>query len=257
MSNRIRNALDDIKATDELKSNTMDFMENEIARRKKKFFSFKRSAIVVYMFLLIIVGGFCGSYYVFSSPISYISIDINPSIELTLNRFDKVIDVTSYNESGGEVVQNLHLKNKYYTDVIEELLLEEKLQSYINEDSILSFTVISQNEEAILNEIKQCEGYKKYNAQCYGQNEDNMIKAHESGLSFGKYRAYQELLKYDPNFSVDKIKDMTMREIRDIIDEHAGKASSLEDIQEQNGNANQWNENGKKGNGRGYQGGKN
>ena len=44
-----------------------------------------------------------------------------------------------------------------------------------------------------------------------------MEQAHEAGLSYGKYKAYLELQALDPTITVVEIQNMTMREIRDLL----------------------------------------
>lgn len=56
-----------------------------------------------------------GGYHLYFTPTSIISMDINPSIELEINRFDKVIGVDGYNEDGENLVESLHMLNENYT----------------------------------------------------------------------------------------------------------------------------------------------
>ena len=53
---------------------------------------------------------------------------------------------------------------------------------------------------------------------CYHADEEEITAAHEEGLSCGKYRAYLELKKLDPDVTVDEVRGMTMREIRERIE---------------------------------------
>ena len=62
--------------------------------------------------LLLMLG--VGFWQLWRTPVSYISIDINPSIELALNRLDRVVAVTAYNEDGAAVAQGLSLENRPY-----------------------------------------------------------------------------------------------------------------------------------------------
>lgn len=41
-----------------------------------------------------------GGYTVYSRPVSYISIDVNPSIELAVNRFDRVVSAKATTQTG-------------------------------------------------------------------------------------------------------------------------------------------------------------
>ncbi len=44
------------------------------------------------------------------TPVSYISIDVNPSIELSLNRFGRVVSATAFNAEGRKILETLSLK---------------------------------------------------------------------------------------------------------------------------------------------------
>lgn len=55
------------------------------------------------------------------------------------------------------------------------------------------------------------------------------MRAHEAGLSYGKYMAYLELKELDPDIAPEDVQGMTMREIRDRIGQLSGNAE-LSDI---------------------------
>ena len=48
-----------------------------------------------------------GGTWLYFTPTMEISVDINPSIELGVNRFDRVISVDGYNEDGQALAQLL------------------------------------------------------------------------------------------------------------------------------------------------------
>ena len=48
--------------------------------------------------------------------------DINPSIELSVNRFDRVIAVTGFNEDGQVLSRELDVKYKDYAQAVEQVL---------------------------------------------------------------------------------------------------------------------------------------
>lgn len=48
------------------------------------------------------------------------------------------------------------------------------------------------------------------------------MAAHEAGMSFGKYKAFLELQALNPDITAEDIKDLTMRQIRDMIAELSG-----------------------------------
>lgn len=56
------------------------------------------------------------------------------------------------------------------------------------------------------------------NAYCYFVTPEEVASAHETGLSCGKYRAFLELQLLDPDITPEAVQNMTMREIRELID---------------------------------------
>ncbi len=81
------------------------------------------------LFLLMGMGG----YAWIQLPVSYVSIDVDPSIELALNRFDKVISVAAYNDEGKRIIEKLSLKGKKYTEAIDLLVESEDMKSWSGE----------------------------------------------------------------------------------------------------------------------------
>ena len=59
----------------------------------------------------------------------------------------------------------------------------------------------------------------KRNVYCYSAQGEEVEDAHKAGLSYGKYKAFLEVQELDPNITVSEIQHMTMREIRELIDE--------------------------------------
>ena len=70
----------------------------------------------------------CMLMMVFFLPINktqaetYISLDINPSIQIVVDKNDKVIDVVAYNEDGEQLLCDTDYKDHNYLDVCKDLL---------------------------------------------------------------------------------------------------------------------------------------
>lgn len=56
-------------------------------------------------FMLLATGG--AGYATVVSPYSHVTLDVNPSIEYTLNRFDQVVSIDCMNDEGQEIVDNI------------------------------------------------------------------------------------------------------------------------------------------------------
>lgn len=225
--NKIKNSFDCVTADEELKSKTLAYIhnkKNKYSSRKIRFKRYFRYAVACTAAIFIFTG--YGTYLLFTSPVSYISIDINPSFELALNRFDRVITASAYNDESREILSNIDLSGKSYIDAVDTLLSNSEMTPYLGENCELSFTVISENEEDLINGIQSCNGFNKYGGQCKSGNIDLKNEAIQSGLSFGKYKAYLELLQYDSSITTEDCKNMTMREINELINEYTNNTQS-------------------------------
>lgn len=72
--------------------------------------------------------------WAYLAPYSYVSLDVNPSFEFSVNRFDRVLTVKAVNDDGEEFVKNINvqgLKNKEIQNAVKNILNELENQGYI------------------------------------------------------------------------------------------------------------------------------
>ena len=110
--NVFREEMGKIHASEELKRNTLQYLNRY---REKTVTTARRSAwqyiaAAVCLFFLACAGG----YFVYSRPVSYISIDVNPSIELGINCFGRVVSAAAYNEDGEEILKLICRQSTIY-----------------------------------------------------------------------------------------------------------------------------------------------
>ncbi len=221
--NRIQKSMEKIQATEELKHSTLQYLEEYQKKTRRMGLYVVRRFALAAAALFLLVG--VGSYSVYRYPVSFISIDVNPSIELSINRFGRVVSAKAYNEDGRNIIEQVPLKNVSYMQAIVKLLEDESCRGFLNKDSYLVFTVISDQSEMIVRELSGSELFQSYGAVTYTSDSSCMHEAHQHEMSFGKYRTYLELLKYDASITVEDCHGMTMGELRDKIEicTHEGK----------------------------------
>ena len=98
--------------------------------------------------LVLVIGLGCGAY-LYNIPYSYVDIDINPSMELTVNIFDRIIGAEGFNVEGSEIVSSLQLVNRSLEDGVGMVVSEARVREYIRENysDVVLFTVVSRNEQ--------------------------------------------------------------------------------------------------------------
>lgn len=217
MNDRIKDAFDKIHAEDELKSRTKEFLLKETnAYRKKTTFSYKYWFAITCFLFIVLIGG---SYYTYYTPIITISVDVNPSIELGINQFDKVIMVESYNEDGNIILSSLNIYNLHYIDALNKILTDKNMESYLTPEQLATITIFGKNKKKqnkMLTKVSLCTASYQ-NISCTSGRPEEVAAAHAVGLSCGKYRAFLELQALDPEITPEDVQGLTMRQIREKI----------------------------------------
>lgn len=102
------------------------------------------SVAAIAVFLLIP----CYAYY---APYAYVSLDVNPSISYTLNRYQRVLNVSGVNEDGAELVKSLDLKNRTMEEALLITMNALADQGYFSQDQwkhILIATACADEEDS-------------------------------------------------------------------------------------------------------------
>ena len=93
-----------------------------------------RYAVAAACFLVLLTVGFSARYLV-QTPVSYIYLDINPSLRLDINRFDRVVAVTPLNRDGEALAAAYRLKREDAGACIETILLCSAESGFLNEEN--------------------------------------------------------------------------------------------------------------------------
>lgn len=216
MTNGIRESMTRIKASGELKQKTLQYVEEQREKRNRRR-SYPAARLAIAAACLLLIFGVRG-YFLYETPVSYISIDVNPSVELGVNRFGRVVSAEGYNEDGDSVLRQLSLKSLPYPQAVERLLENERSSGFLNADSLLFITVISKEADRIMAQLAGSKAGETYQTLLYVSDEGCREAAHQHEMSFGKYRAYLELAEYDANITAEDCYGMSMTEIQARID---------------------------------------
>ena len=249
MDRKIRKAFDEIKADERLKEQTLQYIRqydensNNKISSKKRPFTPKYVSVAACMLLFVSIIWF--SYQTYFTPLSYVDMDVNPSIELVLNRFGKVIDAYAYNEDGDLILSSASVKYKSYDKAVTILIDTLNREGYITENGLLSVTVQSQTkEEELLASLKQNIGsflrLRGINLEqdIFIVDSDTKNHSHELNVTPAKYLAISELQEEDPSVTMEECHGHTIRELREYTEQcrrrHRGSPKSESSPEETN-----------------------
>lgn len=171
--------------------------------------------------LILVIGGVFGKAYF--TPYSLVSLDVNPSVELSLNRFDRVISAKAMNDEGAELLNLSGIEGKTAGEALTTLLSGDYLADYLGDEAYVTMTVqggSADREEALLNvmdtaaEQELCANYQNIRVDCVGVDSATVEEAHGHGVTAGKYLALMELKEANPDVDINEYAHCGISEIK-------------------------------------------
>jgi hypothetical protein len=230
LKNRIHDAFHTIQAEESLKQDTLASLYKKMNQKQKR--PVKKLAVSFAAFFLILFTGML-SYNFYFTESAYIDIDVNPSMELTLNRFNRVIDTRAYNDEANELLLAVDLKHKTYEEAVQ-LLIDKMIESgYLADDGLFTATLLAaRNEDELLLSLQQVvdtsftSHHVTLEKDVFAVDQATKTCSHEENLSPAKYLAILELKEVDPSATIENCKGHTISEIRQQTHAHTSSDES-------------------------------
>ncbi len=209
--NKIEKAFRNIEAEEALKEETFKYIMNFEKKKKSKMFRKFSLAAVALIFIILGTG-----YYTYGKAVTYISIDVNPSIELEVNRFNKVIGVKGYNDEGEKIISDINVNNRYYMEAVDAIMGSSEMEKYVSKGDEFLFTVVSENGEEIVKKIESSKEYKKLKIECTIANNSMVKKAHNKNMSIGRYCHYVDAKEAGSDITLEETRRMSIKELNKL-----------------------------------------
>ena len=254
MVTQFKAVLDRVKAEDELIEKTERYLRAKLEnpasvenlyfirreRRMKKILAACIAAVLV-------IGVLAGGYTYLKTPVAYISLDINPSIELGINALNKVVSSEGVNRDGRALLEGQKIIRASLTDALDSLIGIAAQKNYISDDgtTVVSITAESNNrkraqnltnigEQAVSKSIVRY----KVKAVIYKDSADLSLRleAKKEGVSSGKLKLIKSLQALEPSITVEQHKDSKVSDLlakaKELVDAY-GTAGELNDSQKE------------------------
>ena len=197
-------------------------------KRRKALHFTKGGRIAAIAACLALVACLIGGVADFLRPVAYVGIDVNPSVELTLNRFDIVVGTHALNDDGQRALDEASCMWRAFDDAARDL--DGAMRAIAGEGAVVEVSIDCDNESryaALATQSNNCFGCNG-EAHCARTNAKERQAAHDSGMGVAKYRAYQALQEAGVDISAEECASMSMRELRDMLAENGIDASEGE-----------------------------
>lgn len=188
------------------------------------------------IFIITVMSGY-GLYY---NPDNYVSIDINPSIQLTTNRFSKVISMQSFNDEGKIILERGVIKNKSIENAIENIVVLSLEMGYLSKDNSQVLIEIVKKDDNTMQVINQKLDEIRSDSILINveqSNEEILELSRELGISVGRTKAIYEYTNTyggDLKENKEQLKDQSIALIKKGVKSTAKEVQieKIEDVQD-------------------------
>ncbi|HBX22571.1 MAG TPA: hypothetical protein DEF34_02880 [Desulfotomaculum sp.] len=166
------------------------------------------------------------------AAVAYVSLDINPSLELAVNDRYKVLEATALNKDGDKLLQSVSVQGKPIADAVEALIKAAEEMQYLSPDGQGQVLVclapaesLNQNAKLLSNIDDQLVNLGKSNAttkiKIVGTTNIQHQEAQQVGMSAGRYALWKKTAKGDQG----KLEQYKSGKLADVIAEPKGNSN--------------------------------
>lgn len=186
-------------------------------KKKIRVITSLRAKIALAACAVLIALGIGGGAYVYQTPVAYVGIDINPSIELGVNYFDRVVSAEGDNADGQDILSETSVVGMSYEEALVSLNDSLTNKGYLTADAAVAVTVMCDDDSRCSNleeTSQRCFSSAGQGVYCSRATSTEHHEAHKAGLGMGKYLAWRSLVDTGVDISADDVAHMTMSELR-------------------------------------------
>lgn len=163
---------------------------------------------------------------------SVVSIDVNPSVELQLNKKEKVVSFMAVNDDGAEILKDIDIKGMSVETAVENVLDTMKDKGYMDGDK--SSVLISVKNKNQKNADKLSDKLLDHAYESMGKNHSSPAVLSQSlsdgdsskeiakkyGLSHGKAKLITKIMEKDSLLTIDKLAGLPMNDLNLLIQQN-------------------------------------
>ncbi|MDF2541827.1 MAG: hypothetical protein K0S47_1545 [Herbinix sp.] len=202
----------------------------EITMDQKKVVITKKLAVMAASAAMFVT--LCGvGTWAYASPYSYVSLDVNPSIEYTINRFDRVIDVNAVNDDGSDILDLVNveqLENKTIQDALDQTIEQIADEGYFDGETEGGIVIATSGKdpekaEELAEELQQSatqtisEHGDEVQIETISVGLERVEEAHTLGVTPGKLNLIEKLQASAADPDSIKIEDWLNKPVKEIM----------------------------------------
>ena len=181
------------------------------------------ASLIIIFAVLLLTGGTAFA----TTGYETVAIELNPSVELTINRLGNVTDVNYLNADGEELFSNVNLKHQKIDECLLTFVDLAYEKGYLNsQDDVIYISGYDKNKnfntEKLDKYTQLIQTYckqKGYGTQVKGYVVDKEEKnqADEKGIGYAKTKKINQKISKDASYNFDDLSSKSLKELREIL----------------------------------------
>lgn len=219
----------DVDAKTASRIKALTFQKAEMKKRRFWVIYSKQFMAATAVVLMLVTTGFTGYRY-YQTPVSYLDVDINPSIELGINRWDRIVSAQGYNGDGEKVLADINVINDKVETGVKKIVETADDKGYFSKPGggAVALTSVSDDndkaEKLTKDASEAAETFAKeeaVNVEIVTEHvaSERRDEAQKIGITPGKLNLIQKLQALDHNITVEDYKEKSVKEILRTIKE--------------------------------------
>ena len=185
--------------------------------------------IPVMAIMSVMIFTFTGVYIQQQVPVATVALDVNPSIELTINKQEKILEARALNEEAEEILSAIEYSKQPLQQVVRNLVGVMLQEGYLSQErnTVMVSVEGKRLEEAEgLGELVKEQVRQKLSdeeiegdiiTQAFIPNQDSKDKAEELGISIGKMHMIERIMEQDEEATIEDLEGKPIRDLaRDL-----------------------------------------
>jgi len=164
---------------------------------------------------------------------AYIALDINPSLELVIDKNENVIEAKAFNSEAQTILDETNVQGLLVYDALNNILDNSKKKGYINSfNNVVLFSATlntkhksdltkDKSTEELLNSCKEIAKIMGIDSRTISSTPESRTEAYDQGLSMGRYAVYNEAKNTGIDIGIEEIKTSSISEILNKLDKNS------------------------------------
>ncbi|MFW5780494.1 MAG: anti-sigma-I factor RsgI family protein, partial [Bacillota bacterium] len=207
--------------------------------KRKNIVGFQKKKLVVALACLIIISLSIGAFFgIMNQENEVVYLEINPSLEIITNRFERIKEVRYLNEDAKTLFEGYELKNMKVEKALNLFIDLSYDKGYIEENDQINIFVEAKDEKKAQNTVKklQSNARKKVleksiepNINASRVTKEEVKRAKKNGIPVEKIVAIRQIIAIDDSLNKEELSEKSIKELRAILKEYRTSQKPDED----------------------------